>query len=136
LIEMKNSSIVYTLISHSTALTQALQPRLQELIERHLLPFLLEVHALNARTHAFVEWLTAFNVPQLPGSHPLLTGERSHSATGSVLLRESWQLDPELASVSEIAASPWALLAQLRAQALQAEERLIDRQSDNVADRH
>ena len=56
LFEMSQSSIVYTLHGHHSMVREVLQRRLEEIVERHLLPFAIEVAAMNAATNAFRDW--------------------------------------------------------------------------------
>ncbi|MBW8824453.1 MAG: hypothetical protein JF567_09600, partial [Xanthomonadales bacterium] len=130
LIQMNQSPIVYTFTTHSSAVTQVLQRRLEEIVEKHLLPFALEVAAMQSATGAFFDWQDVLQVPTLGRAmHPLLTGRRSFLGGNSLALDEMWQSHPELVAAADAAAAPRMLLQQLRTLAARAAERRVHAQA-------
>jgi len=133
LIELKDSQLPYTLIAQSTLVAQALQRRLDEIVEKHLVPFVVEVNAMHAATNAFTSWLQELTIQKLLGGQELLRGSMSFLGGQTVRLQEAWRDDPDLAAAVEVASSPRRVLHQLRTAAARAEERAAMRSAESDA---
>jgi len=133
LIELKNSQLPYTLMAQSTHVAHALQRRLDEIVEKHLVPFVVEVNAMHAATNSFTSWLQELTIRKLLGNHEMLRGPMLFMGVQTVRLEEAWQDDSDLAAAVEVASAPKRVLQQLRSAAARAEERAAMRTAQSNA---